>query len=59
MGLVNAAGFPAPGKPEKKAKKSKKAEPIPTLKEMVDSIEECCALGCNDCHLEQPAEEQK
>jgi hypothetical protein len=44
MGLVNSAGFPAAGevKEDKKPKKTK-------VVEKSEPIEECCALGCDDC----------
>lgn len=56
MGLVNSASFPKPGKPE--PKKTKKTKPVeksePTIKELVASMpEECCALDCNDCFIEE------
>jgi hypothetical protein len=57
MGLVNAAGFPSKSKPEP-VKKTKKTKPVeksePTIEELVESLpEECCALGCNECFLDE------
>ena len=53
MGLVNAAGFPAPGKPVKKSKKSKPVAEAVAEKPVEPIAEECCALGCNDCEFKQ------
>jgi hypothetical protein len=56
MGLVNSASFPKPGKePVKKTKKTKQVEKFePTIEELVESLpEECCALGCNECFIDE------
>jgi hypothetical protein len=56
MGLVNSASFPKPGKEQpKKIKKTKPVEKSePTIEELVESLpEECCALGCNECFLDE------
>lgn len=48
MGLVISPAFPSSIEAvELKTKKSKKAEPVvETI-----AVEECCALGCDDCFL--------
>jgi hypothetical protein len=56
MGLVNAAGFPAPGKPEpvKKTKKTKQVEKSePTVEELLEAMpDECCSEDCQECNVE-------